>query len=722
MIRSESKANSRETKWWEAWWEADYSWAGLANKFIGQNGDMVHGATHGEKTLQDYWRRDPVTGDLTSSDLQLRQRGLLIEVDRMEFHIAHLPPMGKTGSQTWKTDPTSGGWQQLEELLQTLVMMAVDSAFEPGGAATAQDGRSQFQGTILRRAPHFPDSHGTPLRLNFKQSAVLGSWKVDNYPVGPATSFRETLFLGDVSFDGAQFQGFTDFESVIFVGRASFAGAQILETVIFRDTIFQDHASFVEAHCRAGFSDVTFECDANFSAASLYGAFTRVKFAAAIDFSSSKFIGKNRIFDTVEFLGAADFQNTTFHFASEFLRTQFCSDVVFRDVNFSQDIVFDDTVFGGISNFTRAIFSGLSSFQSVEFASSAQFVGAQFKQRASFNESTWKGIAAFSDCRFSGPVDFDAAEFHGETAFDGALFSDLVHFEGTHFLGEIRFHTAVFDKPAYFHDLTWPAQAEHWHGMFRQALFERQVSFTGSGFCAFAAFDGATFKGSIRMDEVRATDAKAIFFSERENAVASVGRSNPGSGRRAEMVDQRLRELERGCRVLKQIMAQAADSSRAQLLHQFELRARRRQTDISVGERIFSTLYAWTSDYGGSFVRPLAWLVGVVAGFAAIFFGVGFGRGHIGNQTGQIPVGDAALQAFDLAMLNVYRPLALYTMPVTAAPSDSKTADTLFNFLLRADETGTASLIRNLASLESILAIILVFLFGLALRRRFQVS
>jgi uncharacterized protein YjbI with pentapeptide repeats len=722
VIGSDSKAKSRQAEWWEAWWQADYSWAGLANKFIGQNGDTVYGATNGAKTLQDYWRRDPEAVGSVFDDAQLRERGRLVKVDGIEFHVAHLPVEGKTGAPTWKAEPSNGSWQQLAELLHHYVVLAADSGFEASGAVAAPDGRAQFEGTVLRGAPHMPDAHGTPIRLNLKRAAVLGVWNMNNYPMAGSTSFYRAMFLDAASFDGVNFQANADFGSAIFCGPASFVGSHISGTDVFRNAIFGGHVSFVRVNATADFLDVTFDCDADFSAATLgKSSFERVKFIGAAVFLSSRFFG-DITFGSAEFRGYADFRKTQFSAVPEFRNAHFASDVDFEDAAFSQSVSFDDAVFGGVVRFERAGFEGVSWFQSVEFASSTYFVGAEFKQRAAFNGSVWRRIAAFSRCRFGGPVELEAVMFHGETAFDGALFSDLVHLEGTSFLGEIRFHTAVFNQPAYFHDITWPAHAEHWHGMFRQTLFERQVSFTGSGFRAFAAFDGATLKGGIRMDEVRETGAKATFFSERENAIASVGRNFPSAGTRTASVDDRLRELERGSRVLKQVMIQAADGSRAQLLHQFELRARRRQSDVSPGERFFSALYAWTSDYGGSFVRPLVWLVGLVTVFAIVFFGVGFFRGHIGNQTGQIPISDAGLQAMDLAMLNVYRPLALYTMPVTAAPSDPKAADTLFNYLLRSDGTGVGTLIRNLASLESIFAIILVFLFGLALRRRFQVS
>jgi hypothetical protein len=52
-----------EAAWWARWRAQDFSWAGLARKPLGANlmGKM-HGGLHAERTLQEYWRRDPASG------------------------------------------------------------------------------------------------------------------------------------------------------------------------------------------------------------------------------------------------------------------------------------------------------------------------------------------------------------------------------------------------------------------------------------------------------------------------------------------------------------------------------------------------------------------------------------------------------------------------------------------------------------------------------------
>jgi hypothetical protein len=84
----------RKNDWWDAWWAADYSWAGLAKHKIRDQGGL-----HGEKTLQDYWRRDPETG-VVRHDAAMIAAGEVVEFDGRVIHITHLPPKLKGGAAT----------------------------------------------------------------------------------------------------------------------------------------------------------------------------------------------------------------------------------------------------------------------------------------------------------------------------------------------------------------------------------------------------------------------------------------------------------------------------------------------------------------------------------------------------------------------------------------------------------------------------------------------
>ena len=61
-----------EAEWWDKWWRHDYSWDGLKSRGLG--GDYLAFDTkgpNGEVNLQEYWRRDPETGQIRNNDAMI---------------------------------------------------------------------------------------------------------------------------------------------------------------------------------------------------------------------------------------------------------------------------------------------------------------------------------------------------------------------------------------------------------------------------------------------------------------------------------------------------------------------------------------------------------------------------------------------------------------------------------------------------------------------------
>ncbi len=174
--------------------------------------------------------------------------------------------------------------------------------------------------------------------------------------------------------------------------------------------------------------------------------------------------------------------------------------------------------------------------------------------------------------------------------------------------------------------------------------------------------------------------------------------------------ETRLKQLERGCRVLKLAMEKASNKSREQVLYRFELLARRAQRGLPPGEALFSDLYGAASDYGASMVRPFIALALLIIAFGLGFLGWGYGRGFVDPANLQI----AFWQALDLSWANVFKPLSALTGEAAATA-------TLGHQLLN-DQPWIAFCLRALATVQSLFAIVLAFLFALAVRRRFQIS
>lgn len=405
-------------------------------------------------------------------------------------------------------------------------------------------------------------------------------------------------------------------------------------------------------------------------------------------------------FNKATFLGDADFQCVCFPEAANFNQVTFSGDARFDQVVFKEEVRFFDSIISG----------------------DAQFSGAAFLKDALFVAVTFMKDAHFQEAIFNGRGFFSGSTFSGEASFARAVFSGL------------NFRGSVFQKAASFQAASWPLVAYNWHSAFSDTVFRETATFYNAGFKAFAAFDSAVFERGIQLDESSEREAQKTFNAELRGAIqaaerdAQVYRRNLegaqiGTDPRVHLTisskkgvlapnrtqqDARLRELERGCRVLKQEMEKASNKSREQLLYRFELRARRAQRHLPPGEKFFSYLYGWASDYGASLVRPVLGLGALVLIFGVAYWG--FATGFRIDPSSPIAWG-ALAEALSVSASRVF-PFGAF---------EWVTRDWM---AVRQGQGGPGFVLvlRLLATLQTALALGLVFLFGLALRRRFQIS
>ena len=157
-----------------------------------------------------------------------------------------------------------------------------------------------------------------------------------------------------------------------------------------------------------------------------------------------------------------------------------------------------------------------------------------------------------------------------------------------------------------------------------------------------------------------------------------------------------------------------SNPSREQMFYRFELLARRKRRGLRRGEKFFSFLYGLASNYGASMALPVLWLAVLIGLFGAGFFFWAYALGLVGAGERRIDVITAAWQAFDLSWANVFKPLF-------ALSADAQAQGTLGDRLLGATPW-VAFAVRAAATIQSLLAIVLAFLFALAVRRRFQIN
>jgi hypothetical protein len=419
-------------------------------------------------------------------------------------------------------------------------------------------------------------------------------------------------------------------------------------------------------------------------------------FTGLADFVSAEFT-RRVTFENATFIGGANFEKITFADRADFLRSKFLGLTIFNDATFNGDTDFRST-FSGEAHFNNAKFKGDANFTKVQFLSDSSFHEANFATTAFFVNTIFKRNIMFSRTTFSGSVHFHETTFSSEAYFSDAKFLSMAEFTEAIFIGKMDFSTANFENQAFFKSITWP-EPVNWQGAFDLTVFKTVADFTGSGFTAFSAFDGAQFQKGLKLDRPESeSTADALFAAELKGADES------GADESEERI-KALQVLESGCRLLKQEMAKQSDKNREQLLYKYELIARREQLPGLTSERIASRLYGFISDYGLSISKPTCCFIGTIAIFTLIYL--------------LVFTPWPFYEGFSDKLLMATWASASCVFPFGAFGEGSLS---FANDINSRGEPWRALIFMCFATLQSFIALILAFLFGLAVRRRFQIS
>lgn len=709
----EAEKAAREAAWWRGWWAEDFSWEGLRKRrwddaplrrWIGwsvtPDGQCVEtrSAPDGSRpaSLQDYFRWEPDAKRLRS-DAELTDAGLLIlRSGQPDFHILHLPQAYEDGTATFKAEPDTGTWAELETEIDRLLSRSGQTDKAINDDHTLTDHRAQLRGAILRRLPHAPASKKyAHLHLTADLSAFLAHFDASGLGFGSPADFAVTLFCSGASFIGTEFYGGdTNFN------RAQFSGG-----------------------------------DAHFGNAVFSGG--------SVDFGSAKFSGGDIHFDGAEFSsGYANFNNAEFSGGdTSFYKAKFCGGrASFANAEFSGGhAVFESAEFSdGAANFCFTKFSsGDANFDSAEFSEDASFFGTEFSDGdASFLDTTFAAGASFRGARFLKACEFGRSDQPYATQPQ----------PGAQFLGPLNFRGAYFKGQTDFSRVRFPDKAEDRNSALEGARIFKPLDLKGVEHLPFSAFHGIRLDQGLLLDSQHPVPEQ--FDRAVEDAEAAISRdTDPGTAKPDPErcgADKRYAALEGGCRALKEAMARDGDRKREQEFFSHELaaramRLRHRLTELKAdtegasarnkigparAELIASQLYKNLSGYGGSILRPLAALglfsvgsvlalkdlvlgfalLGLLTGDASPLAGVCFGM-----ECGPTlhPVVTDTLDAVVRGMLGPFRLLAGPGQPFAYLGDTAP----VFRSLV-----GTIMLVHGLVSSA------LIFLWLLALRRQFQIN
>lgn len=157
-------------------------------------------------------------------------------------------------------------------------------------------------------------------------------------------------------------------------------------------------------------------------------------------------------------------------------------------------------------------------------------------------------------------------------------------------------------------------------------------------------------------------------------------------------------------------MERNGDVDRAQIYHRYEIEARLRRPTTTPAERLTARLYKSCSDYGASIILPIFTLAGLFWLFGAIYLILAMLAGaDIAPFRPATAYAADLLDAFSLSFKNAFLQLDGFGK-ITSEQMQALFGNGLISWIAR-----------FVGVIQTFFSIILAFLFGLAVRRKFQI-
>lgn len=273
----------------------------------------------------------------------------------------------------------------------------------------------------------------------------------------------------------------------------------------------------------------------------------------------------NNSIPTTNFSNSSSFANSYFGRRSEFNGCIFGDSIDFRNCIFGASNRFNNSTFGDHANFSNASFSGKTDFLEFKFGNSLNFREAKFLDECVFR-GIFKGLVTFDKTHFTYVARFTQSTFEGRTSFQKCKFLEGANFDKVSSSSLFTFEGAVFDGDFLFSE----DNESKFRADFDNAEFRSLTNFAGSSLHPDSSFSNCVFAEP-----------------KRENAV----------------------ESEKAYRSLYREFEQINDRSSALDVGRLILIAKLRQfpsKDVSFGTYTILTLYKLFSNFGQSLLRPIA--------------------------------------------------------------------------------------------------------------------
>jgi uncharacterized protein YjbI with pentapeptide repeats len=421
----------------------------------------------------------------------------------------------------------------------------------------------------------------------------------------------------------------------------------------------------------------------------------------------------------------------------------------FNGFKFGHRANFNNAQFGnaqfGQANFAGADFGESAYFIGAKFGSSPRFCDARFGDLATFRGAQFSQNAIFTNVQFGDYVCFDGAQFCDATRFDQAKFGNDASFKGTQF-SNTSFEFTEFGKSATFTGCNWASltnqysecsdkfeEIKAWaeeRGLSPEAF--KSISFAGAKFTDRVDFSGRKFEGRTSfgyIDEHRLTKfGKAPLFhncklhqdTTFDGAEFPEPSSDPTENdiaarayrtlKLAFSQHQAIREEQRFFRLEMEEEAAKLVSTRQQTSRKKQssfLGLLKETKNISHYIRVYLFFsYKWFSNYGFSFGRPMVLLLIALPVFGGVY-------SWLSVLTPCLLTHADCQISYDLIQFTLLQALPL--------PGLDKWSDSLRSDLF--PDEGWKSLGFTAALIiHKTISLLVVFLFGLALRNLFKMK
>lgn len=430
---------------------------------------------------------------------------------------------------------------------------------------------------------------------------------------------------------------------------------------------------------------------------------------------SDSFISETTSFSRATFEGDLICESVRFGGDAHFDTASFKGDLVFTEAFALKMLKFDHAHFYRNASFERAVVKGLSSFDRGKFNQLADFTEASFGQDVAFVGAEFSGKVDFFASRFMRKATFNATRFTGVSDFSLCSFEDIPIFSAVKIEENIRFERAKFLQGAFFDRiLSWGRTPTACSRTFFDATAAGSLTFDGSPPPFLGAFNGLHLeRGALLSFDDPGTKATLASFSEQLSTIKDAKENASGSKEKLtpDQANRLLDDLASGCRVLKKYFESQGDRERSQRFFRLELEARMKSDEVGRLDRLIFWAYRRSSDYGASIGRPLLGLFLAFVGFALFYWAIA-------------ALWFAPTAVFDWKLFVGSFDFSLrQTVPFVA--TDMRAENAGFNMrkiLLGDGDRWQHLLLRCVTVLQTTFSLAMIFLSGLAIRRRFKMD